>query len=105
MPKLKGDPSQFKCSNNSFQASGLRISLCNLDMTLGFSSIPASAWLDGAAAEGRTRTNNDFARGYEALDTGCTSKDESISCLGTFHLLPIKLQELLVVEANQIRRG
>ena len=56
---------------------------------------------DGAAAKGMPRTNNNYARGHEALATGCTSKDESISFLGTFHLLPIKLQELLVVEAKQ----
>ena len=34
-----------------------------------------TVWLDSAAAEGMTRTNNDFGRGHEALVTGRTNKD------------------------------
>lgn len=59
-------------------------------------------WLDSTAAEGMTRTNNDFRRGNEALVFGRTSKDGKVSCVfGTFHALPIELQESLVVAAKQ----
>jgi histone acetyltransferase (RNA polymerase elongator complex component) len=58
--------------------------------------------LDSAAAEGMTRTNNDFGRGHEALVTGHTSKDGKVSrVFGTFHSLPIELQESLIVAAKQ----
>jgi hypothetical protein len=61
-----------------------------------------TVWLDSAAAEGMTRTNNDFGRGHEALVTGHTSKDGKVSrVFGTFHSLPIKLQESLVVAAKR----
>ena len=58
--------------------------------------------LDSAAAEGMTRMNNDFGRGHEALVTGRTSNIGKVShVFGTFHSLPIELQESLVVAAKQ----
>ena len=53
-----------------------------------------TVWLDSAAAEGMTRTNNYFGSGHEALGTGRTSKDGKVFHVSeTFHSLPIELQE------------
>ena len=64
-----------------------------------------TVWLDSAAAEGMTRMNNDFGRGHEALVTGRTSQDGKVSCVfGTFHSLPIELQESVLVAAKKMQR-
>ena len=52
--------------------------------------IYGTVWLDSVAAEGITRTNNEFGRGHEAFVTGHTSKDGKVPCVfETFHSLPI----------------
>ena len=59
-----------------------------------------TVWLDSTAAKGMTRKNNDFGRGNDPLVFGRTSKDGKVSrVFGTFHSLPIELQESLVVAA------
>jgi len=61
--------------------------------------------IDHSAAEGQTRSNNDFGRGHRDLVTGKRTKNKvGYITIGSFHELPPELKESLIQWAREYAR-
>ena len=61
----------------------------------------SSLQMDHSAAEGQTRTNNDFGRVWKMYITGRkTGSEETQDTIGAFHELPSELQESIIQAAR-----